>query len=289
MTAGRGGEGMTSARVVRAVAEYLRTPVGAACVAASGVAVALALLVLPAVDDGFRSQSASVPGTSLPAPTAVATTPVPTRAPQAVAADPSITPVVLLFRLATPTPRVLVPPPPAPTATPRPTVKRLPARLTPRPTEVAQRAKPTATRAPTMQRNATDAAKERAAATDKKPAVAVADPREASSDREGPVDRGGRNDANTVDRTRSDADRAVGDTTRRSDDSGNQDYDDRKAATERDRKPGDRAKDDRSGGDGSRPRDGKAKPKSGGDRRELAPRDGSNQNQAPPRTPRQER
>ncbi|MBA3642902.1 MAG: hypothetical protein H0W59_02395, partial [Chloroflexia bacterium] len=65
---GQGEAAMTWARLWRTVATYLRTPIGGACVVAAGVALALALLVLPAVDDGFRSQPAASQGTALPAP-----------------------------------------------------------------------------------------------------------------------------------------------------------------------------------------------------------------------------
>ena len=94
---------MTGARLWRTVANYLRTPIGGACVVAAGVALALALLVLPAVDDGFRSQPAASQGTALPAPTGVAVTPVPTIAKRA-AVKPSVAPAVLMFRLATANP-----------------------------------------------------------------------------------------------------------------------------------------------------------------------------------------
>jgi len=280
---------MTGARLWRTVANYLRTPIGGACVVAAGVALALALLVVPAVDDGFRSQPAASQGTAPPAPTGVAVTPVPTIAKRA-AVEPSVAPAVLMFRLATATPRIIVPPVPPATATPRPKV--MPAR--PNATASPSRAKPTPTPAPAPKRNGADGANERSVAASKKPAVAAANPRDGSSGREEADDRGGRGNAgeSKADRTRPGSARtASGETTRRSDRSADRDGGgDRTPATDRDRKPGDRDRGDRSeSNDRSTARDSKANPKSGDDRRQPTPRAGANQDRAEPRTARQER
>ncbi|MDQ3467759.1 MAG: hypothetical protein M3411_05915, partial [Chloroflexota bacterium] len=196
---GQGEAAMTGARLGRTAANYLRTPIGGACVVAAGVALALALLVVPAVDDGFRSQPAASQGTAPPAPTGVAVTPVPTIAKRA-AVKPSVVPAVLMFRLATATPRVIVPPMPPATATPRPKVT--PARLTA--TASLSRVKPTPTSAPATKRSAADGANERDGAASKKLAVATVNRRDGSSGREGPDDRGGGGNAGErkADRTR---------------------------------------------------------------------------------------
>ena len=115
-------------------ASVLRTPSVAAVVVAGGLAAALAVVVLPAVDDGFTPVRREPVGTAIAAPTdpgpAVKPSATPTSRP-----DPA--PPAEIARIAdlpeptpgagepTPTPRIIVPPPtqPAPTATPRALVR----------------------------------------------------------------------------------------------------------------------------------------------------------------------
>jgi len=126
---------MAVLRALRLTARFLRrTPVAAAFAAAGFVAATLAVVVLPAVDDGFepirfaprptRPPAATRPGPTPPrasgalfaAPAAVRSAqPTPPTRPLPPTVKPSAVPPTPTGPAPTPTPRVIVPPTPVPT------------------------------------------------------------------------------------------------------------------------------------------------------------------------------